>query len=46
VFAGFPFYGGQVSEQLFAQGLCLPSGSNLSEEDQEKVVKTVRRLFI
>ena len=45
VFAQCPSYGDHVSEQLFAQGLCLPSGSNLTEEDQEKVIKTIRKLF-
>ena len=31
--------GGDVSESLFAQGLCLPSGSSLSQQDLERVVK-------
>ena len=34
-------YGGDVSARLFAQGLCLPSGSALSESDQDRVVTTV-----
>ena len=29
-----------VSESLFHDGLCLPSGSNLSDEDREKVIST------
>ena len=37
VFAGAPFYGDGTSEKLFEQGLCLPSGSNLSQTDLEKV---------
>ncbi len=32
-----------VSDGLFARGLCLPSGSNLTEEDQARVIETVRR---
>ncbi|MFM1651922.1 DegT/DnrJ/EryC1/StrS family aminotransferase [Brevibacillus sp. B_LB10_24] len=32
-----------VSEQLFQYGICLPSGSNLSEEEQERVIDCVRR---
>ena len=28
-----------VSEKLFSQGLCLPSGSNLNKEDQDRVIK-------
>ena len=30
-----------VSKQLFDQGLCLPSGSSLSEKDQERVIDIV-----
>lgn len=45
VFAGSPFYGNGVSEELFRNGLCLPSGSNLTEEDLDRVVKGISRLF-
>ncbi|WP_121356719.1 DegT/DnrJ/EryC1/StrS family aminotransferase [Flavisolibacter nicotianae] len=38
VYAGAPYYGGTTSEQLFANGLCLPSGSNLTEADLDRVV--------
>jgi pyridoxal phosphate-dependent aminotransferase EpsN len=31
--------GGAVAEQIFAHGLCLPSGSSLSNEDRARVVK-------
>jgi dTDP-4-amino-4,6-dideoxygalactose transaminase len=41
VFAGFPKVGGSVSAALFARGLCLPSGSSLSEADQTRVVQGV-----
>lgn len=37
VFDGAPFYGDGTSEQLFANGLCLPSGSNLTEGELERV---------
>lgn len=37
VFAEYPFYGTGVSEDLFNRGLCLPSGSNLSDEDRERI---------
>jgi len=42
VFANDPSYGGDVSAQLFERGLCLPSGSALSEDDQDRVVACVR----
>ncbi len=44
VFRGAEVVGGSVAEQLFAQGLCLPSGSSLSPEDQERVIETIRTL--
>ncbi|MDF2714752.1 MAG: pyridoxal phosphate-dependent aminotransferase [Paenibacillus sp.] len=31
-----------VSDKLFAEGICLPSGSDLSEEDQNRVIDIVR----
>lgn len=35
--------GGAVSERLFRQGLCLPSGTAMTETEQACVVKTIRR---
>ena len=35
--------GGGVSEDLFARGVCLPSSSSLSADDQARVVEVVRR---
>ncbi len=46
VFKAYPFYGEKVSENLFASGLCLPSGSNLQEEDLARVVKEVKKVFV
>lgn len=37
VFAGAPFYGGQTCENLFKNGLCMPSGSNLEESDFDRI---------
>ena len=44
VFAGARMFGGAVSEQLFADGLCLPSGSSLTESDQDRVIAVARRV--
>ncbi len=41
VFAGCRAIGGGVAEQLFAQGICLPSGSNLTDEQRERVVREI-----
>lgn len=37
VFEGAPFFGDGTSERLFERGLCLPSGSNLTEQDFGRV---------
>ncbi|MFB9845305.1 DegT/DnrJ/EryC1/StrS family aminotransferase [Mucilaginibacter ginsenosidivorans] len=44
VFSGALSYVNGVSEDLFNNGLCLPSGSNLSSADLERVVKNVKSL--
>jgi pyridoxal phosphate-dependent aminotransferase EpsN len=41
-FEGCPARGGQVSARLFEKGLCLPSGSSLSEVDQDRVIEVIR----
>jgi pyridoxal phosphate-dependent aminotransferase EpsN len=38
VFQGLRCIGGAVSEDLFARGICLPSGSSLGPADQERVI--------
>ncbi|MDP2626762.1 MAG: hypothetical protein Q8Q58_07640 [Candidatus Rokubacteria bacterium] len=38
VFAGCPAYASGVSESLFTRGLCLPSGTGMSEQDLERVI--------
>jgi pyridoxal phosphate-dependent aminotransferase EpsN len=44
VFRGCSCLGGRVSEDLFTRGLCLPSGSNMTEGDLERVVSAVHSL--
>jgi dTDP-4-amino-4,6-dideoxygalactose transaminase len=41
LYADAPRIGGAVSEAVFSRGLCLPSGSNLSEADQDRVIDIV-----
>ena len=43
VFEGAPLTGGAVSEELFERGVCLPSGSAMTEYDLERVVTAVRK---
>ncbi len=46
VFEKYPYYGTRhVAEDLFNRGLCLPSGSNLSSEDLNRIVAVVRNVF-
>lgn len=46
VFSGSPVYGGVVADGLFSQGLCLPSGSSLTQSDRERVVEAIRRVHV
>jgi dTDP-4-amino-4,6-dideoxygalactose transaminase len=41
VFASYRSFGGDVCARLFDRGLCLPSGSALTEADQDRVVATL-----
>jgi len=43
LYAGCEHYGGAVAEALFRRGICLPSSSSLTSEDQLHVVNAVRR---
>lgn len=46
VFKTSPYYGGSISENLFNNGLCLPSGSNLTDEDKERIAQVVKNIFL
>ena len=41
VFKSYPAYLNGVSESLFKKGLCLPSGSNLTNEEKNRIRKTI-----
>ncbi|WP_034257963.1 DegT/DnrJ/EryC1/StrS family aminotransferase [Altibacter lentus] len=32
-----PYYGAKISETLFQQGVCLPSGSNITEKEKQRI---------
>lgn len=42
VFHDAPRAGGAVAEALFAQGICLPSGTGMTVADQERVIAVIR----
>lgn len=46
VFADCSYYGEGVSERLFDIGLCLPSGSNLTEDDLDRVIAVIKETLI
>jgi len=45
VFADALFFGTGISNTLFEQGLCLPSGSNLKENELFKIAEKIKSLF-
>ncbi|MCD0480321.1 aminotransferase class I/II-fold pyridoxal phosphate-dependent enzyme [Chryseobacterium sp. LC2016-29] len=45
VFADAPYYGTNVAEKLFDDGLCLPSGSNLTDEDRARIAIKIKEVF-
>ena len=45
IFETYPYYGSKIAETLFEKGLCLPSGSNLSIKECERITTVVRRVF-
>jgi dTDP-4-amino-4,6-dideoxygalactose transaminase len=45
IFESSLFYGEGTAEELFNNGLCLPSGSNLKQADLERVVNVILGLY-
>lgn len=45
LYAGAPYHGSGFDERLFANGLCLPSGSDMTDEQQEEVIERVKALL-
>lgn len=45
VFESFLYYGNGVSDYLFEHGLCLPSGSNLSDEDFSRIFEALDNIL-
>ena len=41
IFKTAPYYGSAISEHLFKNGLCLPSGSNLTLDDKNRIKKAI-----
>jgi len=45
VFENSPYYGSNVAEKLFDTGLCLPSGSNLTDTEKERIRVKIKQVF-
>ena len=45
IFEQYPYFGSNVAEILFEKGLCLPSGSNLTDEERVRIKKVVLDFF-
>ena len=45
VFTKYKYYGGNISDGLFKTGLCLPSGSNLKQNDFERIARSIKKLL-
>lgn len=45
IFKDFPYYGNGVSEDLFEHGLCLPSGSNLTQDEKFRISNCLGNIF-
>ena len=45
LYAGAPYHGIGVDERLFVDGLCLPSGSDMTDQLQDEVIERVVDLF-
>ena len=42
LYKGAAYFGGAVAERLFQKGICLPSGSNLTTQDKERIQKSIQ----
>jgi dTDP-4-amino-4,6-dideoxygalactose transaminase len=45
VFESYDFIGGGISEQIFENGICLPSDTKMTDEDLERVCDVIRDLW-
>ena len=45
IFKKYPYYGNNVAETVLDNGLCLPSGSNLTEVERGRIAVVIRKVF-
>lgn len=45
IFEKYPAYLNGVAEEFFSKGLCLPSGSNLNENEKQRIIEVIRKFI-
>ena len=45
IFSDCNYFGEKISENLFNNGLCLPSGSNLTDADRKRIATSIKKLL-
>jgi len=45
IFSNYPYYGSSIAEEIFENGLCLPSGSSLKDTDRARIAKVIEGVF-
>ncbi|MFC5979346.1 DegT/DnrJ/EryC1/StrS family aminotransferase [Flavobacterium salmonis] len=45
LFTNYPYYGNNVAEYLFERGLCLPSGSYITNEEKDRIKEVIYNFF-
>jgi dTDP-4-amino-4,6-dideoxygalactose transaminase len=45
IFEEFPYYGTKNAENLFSNGLCLPSGSNITTDEKNRIIHEIQQFF-
>lgn len=44
-FAEYDYVGGDVSEKIFENGLCLPPDTNMTDDDLNRIIEIIKRLW-
>jgi dTDP-4-amino-4,6-dideoxygalactose transaminase len=44
-YKNYDFIGKGVSEQIFENGVCLPSDTKMTDEDMDRIVNTIKKLW-
>ncbi|WP_343588608.1 DegT/DnrJ/EryC1/StrS family aminotransferase [Flavobacterium sp.] len=45
IFESYPYYGNKISERIFENGLCLPSGADLTIKNKQRIKEVVNAFF-